>query len=676
MKLKKTIAFFTALVLMLLPVGAMAAVGDLAWAVERVSGSFDPFAAGCDGDEAVERLTILKLFGKDRSGAYVTNGDETREYNGAKYTYSYPASCLKGTDAEGRVCYDITLKNGIRYSDGSAATIDDVIFAMYVLLDASYDGGLAFASLPVLGLSEYRYGIDTDTSAAMAEEAAFIRECGYDVSYEEAAFYWRDCLEEGGARYAQKLAESYCEEYPSVETFFGGNKVAAAMYIWEFGTVNPAVTEMNSKLLGKKWSLADGEYPEAADFWHALEATFMKGEDDMEGLEVLRASVSNGTDLMTYVDQAYAEAKSGGGQPRDAIDGIIRVSDDTVRVVLTKDDERAVAAIAQIPVVSCVYYGDGTGMDIANNDFGFPKGDISCVKKRASSPMGAGPYIFSEMTDKGALLKANESYRRGQPVTRTVEVVECDDGNACVGIMKTDYDVIETDLTIEEVSALRVINSDTGSVNGNVAFITDTGRGRTCFAAISADRVHLNDDASSVKLRRLLGTLLRNVYADACDADAYIPAFDAQDCANALAAAKFNLIGLGYVFDEEAGRFVQAPENASLSYTLLFAGGYANPMYEPLIALKKALDELGIELVLVNTNPTDLTRAYASGDYDILIAASEGITDAEDGSVTTLYHHRNVLMFSAKRIKRESLPADMTESYNWVDEIEKIAVYN
>ena len=50
------------------------------------------------------------------------------------------------------VDYNITLKEGVLFSDGHEMNIDDVIFSMYVLSDPTYDGSSTFFSLPIEGM--------------------------------------------------------------------------------------------------------------------------------------------------------------------------------------------------------------------------------------------------------------------------------------------------------------------------------------------------------------------------------------------------------------------------------------------------------------------------------------------------------------------------------------------
>ena len=75
-----------------------------------------------------------------------------RPYKAADYTYKGIADCDIVENSDGTVDYNITLKEGVKFSDGEEMTIDDVIFSYYVLLDPAYDGVSTLYSLPIKGL--------------------------------------------------------------------------------------------------------------------------------------------------------------------------------------------------------------------------------------------------------------------------------------------------------------------------------------------------------------------------------------------------------------------------------------------------------------------------------------------------------------------------------------------
>ena len=121
-------------------------------------GKFSPFFYTNAYENEVLSLVHLNLLGTDREGAVVLEGieGELRPYNGTDYLYTGIADCAITENPDGSVYYDITLKDGVKFSDGTVMDIDDVIFSLYVPLDPSYDGIMTLYSLPIQGLQAYR----------------------------------------------------------------------------------------------------------------------------------------------------------------------------------------------------------------------------------------------------------------------------------------------------------------------------------------------------------------------------------------------------------------------------------------------------------------------------------------------------------------------------------------
>ena len=121
-------------------------------------GKFSPFFYTNAYENEVLSLVHVNLLGTDREGAVVLKGieGELRPYNGTEYLYTGIADCAITENDDGTVFYDITLKEGVRFSDGTQMDIDDVIFSLYVPLDPSYDGIMTLYSLPIEGLQAYR----------------------------------------------------------------------------------------------------------------------------------------------------------------------------------------------------------------------------------------------------------------------------------------------------------------------------------------------------------------------------------------------------------------------------------------------------------------------------------------------------------------------------------------
>ena len=104
--------------------GGQAKQSTLKIGVETITGGFNPFYEG----EDMNSVIMSQMF-----ETVQRPGDENRFENlCGSITYEF----LDG----GKVKYTVSIDDDIMFSDGTYATIDDVIFYYYVLADASYDG--------------------------------------------------------------------------------------------------------------------------------------------------------------------------------------------------------------------------------------------------------------------------------------------------------------------------------------------------------------------------------------------------------------------------------------------------------------------------------------------------------------------------------------------------------
>ena len=125
--------------------------GTLVAAATGFESKFSPFFAASTDDQRVTDMTQVYLLTLDRVSNPVLSGieGETRSYNGTDYTYYGPADITVTENDDGTVYYDVTMRDDIKFSDGTTADIDDVIFSMYVYADPTYDGSVTFYSFPI-----------------------------------------------------------------------------------------------------------------------------------------------------------------------------------------------------------------------------------------------------------------------------------------------------------------------------------------------------------------------------------------------------------------------------------------------------------------------------------------------------------------------------------------------
>ena len=129
---------------------------------DALDGVFNPFFATTGADMGVVGLTQIGML----TTGY-ENGEVTIAYgeNEAVVTKDFES---KYDPASGNTTYTFVIKNGIKFSDGEALTIEDVLFNLYVYLDPVYTGSSTMYSTDILGLTDYRTQTqssgDSDTS--------------------------------------------------------------------------------------------------------------------------------------------------------------------------------------------------------------------------------------------------------------------------------------------------------------------------------------------------------------------------------------------------------------------------------------------------------------------------------------------------------------------------------
>ncbi len=121
-------------------------------ATRSLSGNFNPFYATQDGDKAVNGQVFRTIQRVGKNNKLINSvGSISYEFEGEK-----------------KVKYTVTIKNGLRFSDGTPVTIDDVIFFYYFCADASYDGVYSdFYLNDIEGIKAYYYD-DKDWSSALS----------------------------------------------------------------------------------------------------------------------------------------------------------------------------------------------------------------------------------------------------------------------------------------------------------------------------------------------------------------------------------------------------------------------------------------------------------------------------------------------------------------------------
>ena len=698
-------------------------------------GKFSPFFYTSAYDGNIVTLNQLALAGADREGAMILKGieGETKEYNGTDYTYTGISDIEITQNADGTVYYDITLKDGVKFSDGHELDIDDVIFSMYVLCDPTYDGSSTLYGQPIMGMNEYRQN-NVTLSALLGQ----LGESNTDfslVTQEQQTAFW-NAVNDGLVKYCQEIVD-YVKTAVEDDTL----SVAAAAAQWGF--------ELEADATVKDFALAMGnQYG-----WN-----FSSMEAETAGTAL--------SDLIPEDVYNYYTVNVATGESAPNISGIQRTGDMSMRLVTTSLDATTVYQLSLF-VAPMHYYGSEDKYDYENNQFGFPKGDLSSVRAKSSEPMGAGPYKFVSYENGTVAMEANENYWKGEPKIQNINFKETTEADKISGVKAGTLDITDPSFSVDAIEEIAEANGGSKDYNGSVITISTVDNLGYGYVGINADNVRVGDDSASEaskNLRKGLATVLavyRDVAIDSYYGEAanvinypisdtswaapkvtdagYQVAFSTDVDGNPIytdgmsddekyAAAKEAALGFfqaaGYTV--ENGKITAAPAGAKMSYELIIGGGGKgdHPSFMMCSLGSEALAEIGMELRVTDiANSSDLFAQMEAGtaelfaaawqatpdpdmyqiyhsqgnsnynydikdpDLDEIIVAARSTTDQAaripmykealaivmDWAVELpIYQRTNCFIFSTERVNISTLTPDITTYWDWKNDIEKL----
>ena len=710
----------------------------MVYATSAFGQKFSPFFATTAYDMEVVDLTQAGLLAADRGGAVINNGiaGTDVDYNGTSYNYKGMGDVEVVQNADGSVDYKLTMRDDVKFSDGEPATIDDVIFYIYVLSDPTYDGSSTIYALPIKGMEEYRSGMDSRGNAIFAAG-----EGGYEANdnYTEDQYnkFWDYYNNNAGADFAQEIVDYLIANGYNV----AGDSVAACAANWGYELEDSATTQ---------------------DFWDAIVAAYETAEEaesvETAGSTRLQLTIAAlGKDYETGVET---------GESAPNIEGIERTGDYSLTVHMTEYDATAIYNMS-FTVTPLHYYGDKAQYDYANNKFGFTKGDLSGIKAKNTTPLGCGAYTFESYSNGVVTLKANPYYFKGEPKVKYLLMQESVDSDYVPGVVTGSFDVASPSISDDVLKAIKDANG--GDLNGNTittALVDYRGYG---YLGINADLVNVGGDPSSDASKNLRkgfmtlfsvyrDTVINSYYGDRASViqypisntswaapkpadEGYKTAYSVDVDGNAIydssmneeqryEAAKNAAIGYfkaaGFTFDEAAGKFT----DVDTTYEVMIPGQGTqdHPAYGVAVAASEVLEELGIKLQVndvgtsvwnnalesntammwaaawQSTVDPDMTQVYSGAnahgngtnsnhysvddaDLDALIKAGRQSADTEErksiykeameiimdwGCELPLYQRKDCTVFSTERINIDTVPKDMTPYWGAFAEIETL----
>ncbi len=632
---------------------------------------FSPFFSETAYDQDVYAMTSVSLLASDRTGAVIMNGieGETHSYNGKDYTYYGLGNCEITQNDDGTVYYDIEIRDDVKFSDGEKLTIDDVIFSMYVLCDPTYDGASTLYAQPIQGIDEYRAGMTT-LSKALAEAGR--DNTNFDNWTEEQQTKFWDAFDNALVPFAQGIVD-YCV----AAGYATEGDVATASSLWGFS----------------------GDSATAEEF--AMEI----GDNYGWNFTAMEAEVGDSDALVDMMDEevyAYPTVGVKTGDSAASISGIQKTGDYSMRVVMDSFDAVAIYQLG-VTVAPMHYYGDASKYDYDNNQFGFEKGDLSTVRAKTTTPMGAGPYKFIEFKDGVVKFESNESYFLGAPKIKNVNFQQCTtEGDKLNGVVTGTIDLTDPTINDDTISAIKKANGNKELTGDKITtdLVDNLGYG---YIGICANNVKVGSDPSSdasKNLRKAIATIYavyRDVAIDsyygemasvinypisntswaapqATDAG-YQVAFSVDvngdpiytsdmDSDARYEAAKQAALGFleaaGYTVED--GMVTAAPAGAALEYEVLIPanGEGDHPAFMVLTEASNALADIGINLIVTDmADSSALWDALDAGEVDMWAAAWGATVDPD---MYQVYHSSNQTGSNHYRIADSELDSLILEA--------------
>lgn len=222
--------------------------------VGALSGNVIPYGGMTDGDTVLCDMVYSKLVSADSDGSVLCGSSAPTAALDFRMFYADKAFVESAEPSE-YTAFEFILKNGMKFSDGSDMTAEDVLFSLYYYLDPRF-ADEEFSALPVAGLENYIYqrGDMEDFRSVCAEIAAkgsaYVPTESDSFTKEQAEIFWK-CFDEAGERFASDIVKYVSENYCTDELISAyvlnqytcadmkensGLMTAYAMMLWNYGS--------------------------------------------------------------------------------------------------------------------------------------------------------------------------------------------------------------------------------------------------------------------------------------------------------------------------------------------------------------------------------------------------------------------------------------------------------
>ena len=360
--------------------------------VSGITGNFNPFYSESQADEQIIAQTA-------RPVQRVANDNTLVNHSGG-ISYEFTEN--------NKVKYTVSIKDDMKFSDGTNITIDDVIFFYHFISDATYDGTYKGWYLnDIEGLKEYYFD---------------------DVNYKTSI-----------SAIEKNVSEKYTLSTIGTEDYV--NYLVATKLEGQFnGDINSVTPN------GKTWK----EYIEKLGYSEAYNDLGNKPTE--EQLVKLVATVEAENNPLAYNPESwyreklynsYIKKNYSDGIDVAEISGIKKINDYTCTVIFNSNNINAVSQLNAL-LVSKNYYSAE-----------YVKGSAEKVKAlNGISSVCSGPYIVTEYDDGKAVAAVNEYYSDADCDFNRLEFVETDSEKAVDSVVSGKIDVVSVTASASVINSL------------------------------------------------------------------------------------------------------------------------------------------------------------------------------------------------------------------------------
>ncbi len=365
---------------------------ELRIGVEGISGVFNPFYAQTDADKQITAQTVRPI------QRVATDNSLVNHSGGISYEFA-------GGE---KVKYTVSIKNDMKFSDGSNITIDDVIFFYHFIADATYDGIYKDWYLnDIEGLREYYFD---------------------DKNYKSSI-----------SNIEKNVSEKYTLSTISTDDYV--SYLSATKLEGRFnGDINSVCHT------GKTWK----EYIINLGYAEALDDLGKNPTEDK--IVKLVATVEAENNPLAYNPESwyreklynsYIEKNYSDGIDVTEISGIKKINDYTCTVIYNSKNINAVSQLNALLVSKNFYAVE------------YVKGSAEKVKEiNGISAVCSGPYIVSEYDDGEATADKNEYYSDADCDFNRLKFVETASEDSVKDVTSGKIDVVSVEASSSVINSL------------------------------------------------------------------------------------------------------------------------------------------------------------------------------------------------------------------------------